>query len=286
MSVFRILAPLVIFATLLIGCGEPDAPTGPVSIKLGLLPDQDPDEQSRRYRLLTAYLQKATGYEVELARSATYAELVQQFGSGEIDMALFGGYTYLLAYHQHRAHGLVLRDTGHKYHSSFITRRDDPRSKLSEFAGESLVFGSELSTSGHMMPRYYLERWGIHPESSFKDIQYSGSHTRTIELVSATPGALGVANADIVEHYLNVQGDSAQIRIVRMSPGYTDYVWAVQGDMPMDQKMVLRNAMLNLSLEEPESAAVLASVRAEGFLPALPEDFDRLQVVMDGMQSD
>lgn len=284
MSVFRIFTPVVIFAALLSGCGQTDTPVGPVTMKIALLPDQDLDSQHQRYRPLAAYLQEYTGYEVELARVSTYAELVERFGNGEIDMALFGGYTYLLAHRQHDARCLVLRDTGHKYHSSFITRRDDPRSDIAEFAGETLVFGSELSTSGHMMPRYYLDAWGLHPESSFKDIRFSGTHTRTIELVAATAGALGAANGAIVGHYLEEAGDSAEIRIVRQSPGYTDYVWAVQGDMPDEQKIMLRNAMLGLSREEPESAAILASIRAEGFLPAMQENFARLQVVLDNMQ--
>ncbi|MEP5763815.1 MAG: phosphate/phosphite/phosphonate ABC transporter substrate-binding protein [Halieaceae bacterium] len=271
---------------LLSSCSAELPPLQLQTIRVGLLPDQDLESQRLRYVPFLEYLAQQTGHEIVMASVSNYGELVEQFGRGEIDMALFGGYTYLLARERFGARPLVLRDNGHRYRSSFIARSDDLRVSIEEFAGETLVFGSRLSTSGHMMPRYFLSSWGIDPEQVFAEPQYSGSHTATIERVLAGQGAIGVGNAAIINEYLDQQGAAAGIKIIRQTPAYTDYVWAVGAGMPAPLELAIRDAFLALSPVEPRHAAIMAGTYAEGFLPALRADFAQLEAVMSGMRDD
>jgi phosphonate transport system substrate-binding protein len=51
---------------------------------------------------------------------------------------------------------VVQRPRDAEFHSSFIVRADLDVDSLEDLRGKTFTFGSESSTSGHLMPRYFL----------------------------------------------------------------------------------------------------------------------------------
>ncbi|WP_162826144.1 PhnD/SsuA/transferrin family substrate-binding protein, partial [Escherichia marmotae] len=81
------------------------------------------------------------------------------------------GFTFVQA--RLRTHGkvvpIVQRAEDAKFTSRFITTAPAVH-KLSALRGKTFVFGAPSSTSGSLMPRYYLQQAGIHPEKDFKTV--------------------------------------------------------------------------------------------------------------------
>ena len=178
----------VLFAGLLLfvaGCdGQSPTPEDPAVVRVGVLPDQTEQVLRQRYADLLAYLSEQVGVAHELYVPDGYADLVDAFGRGEFDLAYFGGVTFVRAREEHDAQPLVMRDVDLRFVSYFVTRSDVTGEKVEDFRGQHLAFGSELSTSGHLMPRYFLRQLDIVPEQFFATIEprQEGVHLQRCQL--------------------------------------------------------------------------------------------------------
>ena len=282
----------VAFVTLLllVAC---DAPSPPGSageargvLTFGLLPDEDREQQIARYAPLLEAIRSKTGLVVELATPKTYSELVNLFATGTVDVAYFGGYTFLIANERHGAIPLVMRDIDARFVSHVVVHRDNHIVReLSDLTGARFSFGSLKSTSGHLMPRYYFSKVGISPEDFFSEVIFSGAHDRTIALVADGTVDAGVANGQIVEGLLAQSADRAPpVRIVWQSPPYVDYVWAVQSSMSEKTRNAIAEVFLSLTRDNPHDRQFLDSIGARHFLPTAVSDFEILRVALDSVE--
>ena len=268
------------------GCEMKVEDAGQQLVRVALLPDESQDSQKIRYQALFDYLADVADVEIALVEVEGYGDLLTRFGDGDVDLALFGGYTFIRAQGEFAATPLVMRDTDLRFRSSFIVVADESRERIADFQGEILTFGSKLSTSGHLMPRHYLESWQVTPEQFFSQVLYSGSHDKTIRDVSDGRAVLGVANSQLVREHIATAGSEARIKILRETPPYPDYVWAVRGDMPEWMQARLRDAFLSLTPTNREGREILNMLGAGGFLPARAGDFSQLASIVRKLESD
>jgi len=257
----------------------------PDHLRVGVLPDETSVNLMHRYQPLMDYLTDKTSLTTTFIISENYEELARQFTDQEIDLAYFGGLTFVRAEHSGYADALVMRDIDTRFTSSFIVYKNAGYQSLEELQGKSLAFGSELSTSGHLMPRYFLQdEYGINSDTFFSSITYSGAHDNTVYLVQKGKVDVGVANTQIVQSMLSDgRLDTTKVDILWETPPYTDYVWAVQRRLNEGLKIKLRNAFLALSKETPEHYLILDSIAADSFLPASQLDFVLLKQVANDL---
>lgn len=255
----------------------------PTRLRIGVVPDETPDILRQRFDPLVEYLSRSLGVPCELVIPADYAALGTRFADGDIDIAHFGGLTFVQAEARNGAVPLVLRDTDLDFQSYFLVRTDNPARSLAELKGARFAFGSRLSTSGHLMPRFFMERDGLRPEDWFSDVSYGGTHDGTAYRIRDGEADVGVANAAIIDSmFADGRLDRGSVRILMRTPPFADYVWAVQPDMPDPLRNRIHDAFLALSPILPEQAAILHRLGAGGFLPALFTDFIRLrQIAVD-----
>jgi phosphonate transport system substrate-binding protein len=246
-----------------------------------VLPDERPEALRQRYEPLIAFLSRELDQEVRLIVPEDYGQLVTRFGSGDLDLAYFGGATYVAAAEKHGALPLVIRDIDVEFTSYFLARAERPESAVADFDGMVFAFGSELSTSGHLMPRFFLQEQDIAPETFFGKVRYSGAHDTTVAWVRDGLADLGAVNAEIVEAMLR-DGRLAPgvLRIVWETPPYANYVWALRPGLREAYTNRLRDAFLSLSPIDEAAAEILQRMGAGGFLPAAPDEFARLREVM------
>lgn len=262
-------------ALLALGSCESDVRDAPESLVVSVLPDQSSAELLARFAPLVEYLQATTGQAMTLVLKDNYAELLQAFIDGEVHMAFFGGVTFVHAERAVNAEPLVMRDVDVAFRSCYVARPDDPRQTLAEFEGSTFSFGSKLSTSGHLMPRFFMRESGIEPEEFFKRVEFSGTHDKTATNVAESAVDFGVMNCSILEQMLEADSISLdRIRIVARTPAYVDYVWAVQKDLDEELKQKLLDAFLALDITKAHHAEMLNLVRANVFLPAGRADFE------------
>lgn len=249
-------------------------------LRIGVLPDEAPEILRARFAPLVHYLSDSIGLPCELVVPEDYAALVRQFADGEIGLAYFGGLTFVQAEAGAGAIPLVTRDRDLDFRSYFLVRAGNPAKSLADLKGARFAFGSSLSTSGHLMPRFFMQRDGLNPEEWFSEVRYSGAHDQTAYWVRDGDVDVGVANGLIVDAmFADGRLDRGAIRILQRTLPYTDYVWAVQPDIPDEVRTRLRDAFLALTRGRPDHAGILGRLGAGAFLPALSSDFVRLRQI-------
>ena len=248
------------------------------SLRVAVLPDQSRERLVSQHTLLLDYLEAVTSLEFELSIPRDYQDLLDQFDSGRVDLAWFGGLTYIQAAQRSQAVPLAFRDVDLKFTSCYLADGADTRTTIGEFEGVDFSFGPGLSTSGHLMPRYFLEEEGLYPEQFFATVRHSAAHDQTAEWVRDGIVALGVANCVIVQSLFD-RGllSSDDVRIVETTPPYSDYVWAVKPTMDEHTSAVLLDALLALDATDPEQRAVLRSQGANAYLPAGLGNFELIR---------
>lgn len=254
-------------------------------LRIGVLPDESEEAIRQRYTPLLKYLSENTQFTVQLVLSENYSDLVDLFRRHKVDLAYFGGLTFLQVHTFYGAEPLVMRDVDTRFTSWFLVKGGDTAEDLRKFKGLPLSFGSRLSTSGHLMPRYFLNStYSITPENYFSEVVYSGAHDKTAYHVRDGKVSVGVANSEIIKAMMNDgRLNKNDVRIIWKTPPFPDYVWAVQGNLNTDHKTLIRNAFLSLDAGDPVQSKILGNVGAASFLPAGANDFLLLKQVAENL---
>ena len=244
-------------------------------LKVSAIPDEAPTELQRKFAPLGKYLEKETGMKVEFIPVTDYAAVVEALASRRLDMAWLGGFTFVQT--KLRTNGtaipIVQRQEDAVFTSRFSTSQPDIKS-LSDLKGKTFAFGSPSSTSGHLMPRYYLLQAGIDPERDFKRIAFSGAHDATAAFVESGRVDAGVLNTSVWDKLVEEKKvDTAKVRVFATTPPYFDYNWTVRGDLDPALVKKLTDAFLALDASKPEQKEILALQRATKFIPTKAENY-------------
>jgi len=260
------------------GCGgDRDGVEAPRVLRVAVIPDRPRDEIERIFRPLLDFIAADTGFTFELLIPQTYEQTLDLLANDELDLVRFGGYSYVLAQQRYGAKALVTRDVDLRFRSIIIAHRDLAASDLTSLRGRSLRFGPRYSTSGHLMPRIFMEGAGIIPEGFFSDVTYGVNHIDTVRAVFARDVDAGVMNAVILEHALQRDENMANtIRIIWTSPRYANYVWATRADLDVSARHAIRGAFLALTVLDEDDKVILDGVGAAGYLPAQQKSYDML----------
>lgn len=255
------------------------ADESPTVLRIGVLPDQEPESLQQKYGPLSEYLSAQTGIQTRLVIPADYADAVRLFREEKIDLVYFGGLTFVQTQITNGAVPLVMRDIDTRFTSWFLVKPEYAQLQLSDFRGKRLGFGSKLSTSGHLMPRHFLQQqWQIDPETFFSDVSYSGAHDKTALQVVDGKVDIGAVNSVVVRQMIaDGRIEAGALHVLWQSPPYSDYIWAVQANLDERLKTRLRDAFLGLDAGDPGDAVILAGLNAQTFLPANPDDFKILR---------
>ena len=257
----------------------------PAVLRIGILPDSSMDNLHQRYDPLLSHLAAETGFEYKLVQAENYGDLLRLFRDQDVDLAYFGGYTFVRAQTFYGARPLVMREIDTRFTSLFLVRAENSALQLADFKDRRFSFGSELSTSGHLMPRHFMQvEKQIVPEQFFSEVHYSGAHDKTAYLVRDGKVDLGVANAEIIIDMIeDGRLKQGEIRTLWQTPPYPDYVWAVHDDLDEDVAAQLRNAFLKLDENDKGHNKILSRLGARFFLPAGDSDFTRLKIIAESL---
>ena len=248
-------------------------------LRVSAIPDEAPTELQRKFKPLGEYLEKKIGMKVEFTPVTDYAASVEALINKKVDMVWFGGFTFVQAKDRSKNQitPLVQRAEDEKFKSVFITTNKDIN-KLEDLKGRTLSFGSESSTSGHLMPRYYLLAAKINPDSDLKRIAFSGAHDATVAAVAGGKVDAGALNISVWEKLIEAKKvDPAVVRVFYTTPGYYDYNWSVRTDMNADLKKKLTDAFLALDPAKPEDKAIMELQRASKFIPTKADNYKNIE---------
>ncbi|MFK3771029.1 putative selenate ABC transporter substrate-binding protein [Pseudomonas sp. NPDC089406] len=266
--------PLALAAGLALACSAFIAQAADV-LRVSAIPDEAPTELLRKFKPLGEYLEQKLGMKVQFVPVADYPAVVESLASNRLDMAWLGGFTFVQVHLKDpTATPLVQREQDAQFTSKFITANPDVKS-LADLKGKTFAFGSISSTSGSLMPRYFmLKQDNIKPESYFSRVAYSGAHDATVAWVAAGKVDAGVLNASVWQKLVDAgKVDTSKVKVFATTPSYYDYNWTVRGSMDPALKAKIKQAFLALDPAKPADKAILDLQAASRFIETKPENY-------------
>lgn len=243
-------------------------------LKVSAIPDEAPTELQRKFKPLGAYLEKELGMPVQFVPVSDYAAVVEGIAADRVDLAWLGGFTFVQTrLKTGNAIPLVQREQDEKFTSKFISADASVKS-LQDLKGKTFAFGSVSSTSGSLMPRYFMQKDGIVPEQFFSRVAFSGAHDATVAWVQAGKVDAGVLNASVWDKLVAAgKVDTAKVRVIATTPTYYDYNWTVRGTLDPALTAKIKAAFLALDPANPEHKAILDLQAASRFIETQPENY-------------
>jgi phosphonate transport system substrate-binding protein len=249
-------------------------------LRVTTIPEEAATEQVRKFTPLAQYLERTLGMKVEFTPVTDYPAAVEALVNKKVDLVWFGGFTHVQA--QLRSGGKIIpiaqREEDTQFRSVFIAKTDSGIKTLADMKGKQISFGSQSSTSGHLMPRSNLLDAGINPEKDFRRIAYSGAHDATI--ASVVSGKVDAAALDITvwrKFVSEGKVDTKAVDVFFTTPPFFNYNWSVHADMPAALREKITKALLDLNASTPEGAEILRLNRATRYIPTKAENYKGLE---------
>ena len=265
------IRPLVVsLIVLLLAGSDLSAQQAVKELKVSAIPDENPQEMLRIYTPFADYLTKEIGIPVKFTPVVDYAATVEGLAAGKLDMVWYGGLTSVQAVRRAKgATRIVMRKEDAEFKSHFITRKDTGIRELKDLKGKTFSFGSVSSTSGHLMPRYFLLKAGVNPEKDFSKFSFSGAHDATAAWVEAGRVDAGALNFLVWDKLLETKKvDTNKLVVFWTTPPYVDYVWTVRGGLDKGIVAKISKALLKLDYNNPGDKKLLDLHRTKGYIHA------------------
>lgn len=250
------------------------------TLRISAIPDEAPTELIRKFKPLTAYLSKELGMNVKFIPLVNYAATVEALAADKVDLVWYGGFTHVQARIRTggKAIPLIMRIRDLKFKSKFITASGSGIKTLKDLKGKTFAFGSVSSTSGHLMPRFFLKKAGLSPEKDLGKFSFSGAHDATAKWVEAGKVQAGALNEAVWDKLVKEKKINTQkVKVFYTTPGYADYNWTARVGLGKKLLSKITNAFLKLKPNNPEHKKILDLQRAKGYIKALPGYFEGIE---------
>ena len=249
------------------------------------IPDEDESRLRTRFDKVAVYLQKQLGVETKYVPVISYAAAVTAFRNNQVQLAWFGGLSGVQA--RRLVPGSQAIAQGQEdvaFVSYFIAHSSTglkPSKKFPDgIKGMTFTFGSKGSTSGRLMPEYYIrQHFKMAPEKVFSRVGFSGDHSRTLALVQSGAYQVGALNYEVWENEKKAgKIDPSKVSVIWQTPSYPDYNWSIRGDV--DKRFgvgftaKVKAALLNMTDKD-----LLASFPRSRFIPASNADYKPVEEV-------
>ncbi len=250
------------------------------TFKFTAIPDQDETKLKERFSKLATYLTNELGVKVEFVPVKSYAASIAAFRNNQVQLAWFGGLSGVKARQLVKDSQAIAQGAEDpKFHSYFIAHSSTGLEKSEDLnkniEGKTFTFGSKGSTSGRLMPEYFVrETFEKAPKDVFEKVGFSGNHSKTIALVQNGVYEVGAVNFKVWDRELKAGNiDTSKVKVIYKTPAYPDYQFTIRNDVnkAFGEGFVqkVQTALINL-----ENKEILDAFPRTKFIKAKSEDFD------------
>lgn len=279
-------ATLLSLCALAAGCSTEDVSAGENKLVFTAIPNENTTELMQKFQPVAAYLEAQLGVPVEYKPAANYEASVEFFKNGDVQLAWFGGLTGV------RARDAVAGATAvaqgvvdPEYHSYFVANENSDLQPSKEFpmglAGKTFTFGSKGSTSGRLMPEYFIRKHTKQSPAQFlagDQMNFSGAHDATAKAVEAGTFEAGALDYKTYDRMVE-EGklDPAKCRIIWQTPDYADYNWTAHPVLEERFGAGFTKKLQDALIAMKDPALLQAVNRPEGLIAASNADFEGLR---------
>jgi len=202
------------------------------------IPDQDETMLKERFSKLAVYLTKELNVDVKFVPVKSYAASISAFRNNQVQLAWFGGLSGVRARALVKdSYAIAQGESDPQFHTYIIANTTTGLNKSEAFPqgleGKTFTFGSKGSTSGRLMPEYFIRKnLKKSPNDVFTKVGFSGNHSKTISLVQSGAYQVGAVNFKVWERDLkNGKIDPSKVKVIWNTPAYPDYQFTIRGDV-------------------------------------------------------
>ena len=255
----------------------------PATLVFSAIPDQDESRLKARFSKVADYLTTTLGVPVKYVPVKSYAAAVTGFRNNQLQLAWFGGLSGVRARAlTPGAEAIAQGQEDPAFHTYFIAHKSTGLTQTDSFpkeiVGKSFTFGSKGSTSGRLMPEYYIrENLDQGPDESFEVVGYSGNHSRTVALVESGAYEVGAVNFKVWEKLVaEKKVDTDKVDVIWKTPPYPDYQWTLRGDVDAvwGEGFSDKVQAALLAMDDPD---LLAAFPRKGFIEADNDDYQAIE---------
>lgn len=246
------------------------------------IPDQDETKLKERFSKLAVYLTKELGVDVKFVPVKSYSASVAAFRNNQVQLAWFGGFSGVKA-------RLLVKDSqaiaqgveDPNFYSYIIAHKstglDKAKTLPEAVKGKTFTFGSKGSTSGRLMPEYFIrETFNAAPQDVFKKVGFSGNHSKTISLVQSGAYELGAVNYKVWDRELKAGNiDTSKVKVIYKTPAYYDYNFTIRADVDKNYGEGFIKKVQDALLKLDDREILDAFPRAK-FIEAKNSDYDKV----------
>jgi len=253
--------------------------SAPKTLVFSAIPDQDQSQLTKRFGKVADYLSEKLGIPVKYVPVKSYSAAITAFRNNQVQLAWFGGLSGVRARLLVPGSEAIAQGEEDTQFVSYFIAHHSTGLKLSDdfpagIAGKTFTFGSKGSTSGRLMPEFYIrQHFGKSPDDIFSRVGFSGNHSRTIALVQTGAYQVGVTNYKVWESELAAGTiDPTKVSVIWKTPAYPDYQWSIRGDVDSEWGPGFKDRVKQalLQMKDPE---LLQAFPRSRFIEAGNDDY-------------
>lgn len=259
-------------------------------IDFGIISTESQDNLKPKWDPFIEAMEAEIGRPVNAFYATDYAAVIEAMGAGKIQLAWYGGKSYIEAAERSDAEAFarVIGEDGTKgYYSHLITNKDNPivsQIDLNKGNGDQYViqnaadltfaFNDPESTSGFLVPSYYVfAKNGVNPNEAFEQLTFAGSHEATAQAVANNQVDVATNNSEQMTIIENASPETREkILVIWTSPEIPSDPLAYRNDLPDCLKEQVRNFFYNY-----KDASILGALDWSGFEPAEDADWNTIR---------
>lgn len=212
---------------------------------------------------IAVYLSQKLQLEVVTATANRAADLLDQIKGGQVDIGFINSFGYVLGISDSLPITPLVIAGGKDgvpstYNSCVISASSKGIKSMDEFLSnskeKSFMFVSPTSTSGHLVPRMYLNKLGItQAESVFKELSFGGNHYSTLEKVLAGEVDAAAMAYNILQAKIEAgEVKEEEINILWISEPITQTPAIINSQLDPQLQQQIKQALLELHEKNPE----------------------------------
>ena len=268
------------------GSGAGSGSSSAKTLKFSAIPDQD-KKNLEKFNAIAGHLSKELGIPVEYVASNNYAASVTAFRNGDIHLAWFGGLTGVQAREfVPGAKAIAQGDTDPAFIAYIIANKAaglQPSEQFPQQIGDlKFTFGEPQSTSGRLMPQFFIEKeTGKTIDEFFKSgLNFSAGHDATCDLVEAGTFDAGVVNYSIYDKRVkDGKTDPNVVQVLWKTPSFADYNWTAHPDLEKTYGAGFTDKLQKALIGMTGTPALLDVFPRKAMISAKNEDYEGIKAV-------
>lgn len=280
-------------------CGSGDAATND-TLTFAATPAESSQSLQSDFANIIELLEQEAGVSIEFQNASDYAAVIEGQRAGQIDMASYGPFSYVIAKDSGVDIEAVVAPTNDKdvapaYTSLAYVRADSDIDSLDDIDGQEVCFVDAASTSGYLVPMKGLMDAGKSMDDDMQQVLAGGHDASLLSLESGNCDVAFAHDAMLDTLVASGQLEDGALRSIWESDPIPEDPIALSNSIDPEVieriTTVLREkankpALVEAGICDSEDDCVLPELIEYGYLPVTDEDFDSIRELCEETKAD